>query len=427
VEDIIVLLLILGEKVGHMLKEDAVEKLVQKEVKRQVENQVAQAINDPEWVIELENKITKFVQDRIVARFSNISTVPDLVDTVGSSVEKMFEDGFVPNIEHIVDNTMLVQAVDQAVENLVTKTVNQLVFDPNWMQKIHTQIAHNTSDRIRKGLKEENVKGILRDVVLENTSLIHEDLDRELVIEKGIVVVKQHLATDTLNTDSDVNVGGALIVEGDLAVKGRISLSNPSFKELSDNIKDSAIESLKTDFIVETSNSIREQIQTGLNVKNILVRGESLVNEDTLSSAITKTNIEEVGTLRSLNVGTELSVDNKRVGINTKAPRSALSIWDSEVELDIGRRSQNTAQIGTSKAHDLTLITNNQEQLKIDKDGLVSVGKLRVGRNRISTHSGTPGWSGAKGDVVFNYNFKPGAAFAWICLGDYRWSELVSA
>ncbi len=426
-EDIIVLLLILGEKVGHMLKEDAVEKLVQKEVKRQVENQVAQAINDPEWVIELENKITKFVQDRIVARFSNISTVPDLVDTVGSSVEKMFEDGFVPNIEHIVDNTMLVQAVDQAVENLVTKTVNQLVFDPNWMQKIHTQIAHNTSDRIRKGLKEENVKGILRDVVLENTSLIHEDLDRELVIEKGIVVVKQHLATDTLNTDSDVNVGGALIVEGDLAVKGRISLSNPSFKELSDNIKDSAIESLKTDFIVETSNSIREQIQTGLNVKNILVRGESLVNEDTLSSAITKTNIEEVGTLRSLNVGTELSVDNKRVGINTKAPRSALSIWDSEVELDIGRRSQNTAQIGTSKAHDLTLITNNQEQLKIDKDGLVSVGKLRVGRNRISTHSGTPGWSGAKGDVVFNYNFKPGAAFAWICLGDYRWSELVSA
>ena len=421
------LLLILGEKVGHMLKEDAVEKLVQKEVKLQVERQVAQAINDPEWVIELENKITKFVQDRIVARFSNISTVPDLVDTVGSSVEKMFEDGFVPNIEHIVDNTILVQAVDQAVENLVTKTVNQLVFDPNWIQKIHTQIAHNTSDRIRRGLKEENVKGILRDVVLENTSLIHEDLDRELVIEKGIVVVKQHLATDTLNTDSDVNVGGALIVEGDLAVKGRISLSNPSFKELSDNIKDSAIESLKTNFIVETSNSIREQIQTGLNVKNILVRGESLVNEDTLSSAITKTNIEEVGTLRSLNVGTELSVDNKRVGINTKAPRSALSIWDSEVELDIGRRSQNTAQIGTSKAHDLTLITNNQEQLKIDKDGLVSVGKLRVGRNRISTHSGTPGWSGAKGDVVFNYNFKPGAAFAWICLGDYRWSELVSA
>jgi molybdopterin-binding protein len=422
-----VLLLIHGEKVDHMLKEDAVEKLVQKEVKRQVENQVAQAVSDTEWILDLETQIIKFVQDRIVARFSNISTVPDLVATVESSVGKMFEDGFVPNIEHMVDNTLLVQAVDQAIEKLVTKTVDQLVFDPNWMQKIHTQIARETGDRIRKGLKEENVRGILRDVVLENTSLIHEDLDRELLIQDGIVVVQQHLSAGTLDTDSDFNVGGALIIEGDLAVKGRISLSNPSFKELSDTIEKNAIDKLKTEFIDETSTTIREQIQDGLNVKNILVRGESLVDDNKLSSAITKTSIEEIGTLKSLTVGTELKVDNKRVGINTTAPRSALSVWDSEIEIDIGRRSQNTAQIGTSKAHDLSFITNNQEQLTIDKDGLVSVGKLRVGRNRISTHSGTPGWSGAKGDVVFNYNFKPGEAFAWICLGDYRWQELKSA
>jgi molybdopterin-binding protein len=427
VEVIIVLLLIHGEKVDHMLKEDAVEKLVQKEVKRQVENQVAQAVSDTEWILDLETQIIKFVQDRIVARFSNISTVPDLVATVESSVGKMFEDGFVPNIEHMVDNTLLVQAVDQAIEKLVTKTVDQLVFDPNWMQKIHTQIARETGDRIRLGLQEVNVYDTLRDVVIDNTSLIHEDLDRELLIQDGIVVVQQHLSAGTLDTDSDVNVGGALIIEGDLAVKGRISLSNPSFKELSDTIEKNAIDKLKTEFIDETSTTIREQIQDGLNVKNILVRGESLVDDNKLSSAITKTSIEEIGTLKSLTVGTELKVDNKRVGINTTAPRSALSVWDSEIEIDIGRRSQNTAQIGTSKAHDLSFITNNQEQLTIDKDGLVSVGKLRVGRNRISTHSGTPGWSGAKGDVVFNYNFKPGEAFAWICLGDYRWQELKSA
>ena len=288
-------------------------------------------------------------------------------------------------------------------------------------------MARETGDRIRLGLQEVNVYDTLRDVVIDNTSLIHEDLDRELLIQDGIVVVQQHLSTSTLDTDSDVNVGGALVIEGDLAVKGRISLSNPSFKELSDSIEKNAIDKLKTDFIAETSNNIREQIQDGLNVKNILVRGESLVDDNKLSSAITKTSIEEIGTLKSLTVGTELKVDNKRVGINTTAPRSALSIWDSEIEIDIGRRSQNTAQIGTSKAHDLSFITNNQEQLKIDKDGLVSVGKLRVGRNRISTHSATPGWSGAKGDVVFNYNYKPGEAFAWICLGDYRWQELKSA
>ena len=157
------------------------------------------------------------------------------------------------------------------------------------------------------------------------------------------------------------------------------------------------------------------------------MRGKSLVDNDTLSDAIKKTSIEQVGTLTNLQVGTELTVDNKRIGINTIAPRSALSVWDSEVEIDIGKRSQNTAQIGTPKAHTLTFITNNKEQLKIDADGLVSVDKLRVGRNRISTHSATPGWSGAKGDIVFNYNYKKGEPFAWICLGDFRWQELLSA
>ena len=426
-EDIIVLLLTPGEKVGHMLKEDAVEQLVQKEVKRQVENQVAQAINDPEWVIDLESEITKFVQDRIVARFSNISTVPDLVATVESSVEKMFKDGFVPNIQHMVDNTLLVQAVDQAIEHLGSKTVDQLIFDPNWVQKINTQIARETGDRIRKGLKEENVRDILRDVVLENTSLIHEDLDRELVIDKGLVVVKKHIASETLSTDSDVHVGGALVVDGDIAIKGRISLSNPSFKELSSNIKEEALDELKKGFINETSKSIQQNIQDGLNIKNILIRGESLVNDNTLSSAVTKTSIQELGILKSLTVGNDLHVENKRVGINTTSPRSALSIWDSEIEIDIGRQSQNVAQIGTTKAQDLSIVTNNKERLKIDKDGLVSVDKLRIGRNRISTAPATPGWSGAKGDIVFNFNYKKGEPFAWICLGDYRWQELKSA
>ena len=410
-----------------MLKEDAVEKLVVKEVKAQVQEQVAQAINDPEWVIDLENKITKFVQDRIVARFSNISTVPDLVETVKSSVEKMFNDGFVPNIEHMVDNTLLVQAVDQAIENLVTKTVDQLVFDESWINKIHTQIAREVGDRVKRGLSETNVYETLRDVVLDNRHIIHEDLNREVVIQDGIIVVQNHLATETLSTDSDVNVGGALVVDGDLAVKGRISLSNVSFDELSDTIEKNAIDKLKKEFISETSNTIKKQIQDGLNVKNIMVRGESLVNDDRLSSGVTKTAIQELGTLKNLQVGTELSVDNKRVGINTNAPRSALSIWDSEIEIDIGRRSQNTAQIGTSKAHNLSFITNNQEQVTIDKDGLVSVKKIRVGRNIIMTHNETPGWSGAKGDIVFNYNYKPGDAFAWLCLGAFRWHELKSA
>jgi hypothetical protein len=411
----------------RLIDNKALTKLVDEEVKRTVQLEVSSALNNTEWLGGLESKIITHVQDRITARFSNIQTVPDLVETVKSSVNKLFEEGFVPDIDHMVDNVLLVQAVDQAIEKLISKTVDDLVFDKKWIEKIHNQIARDAGDRIRKGLQEEDVYGILRNVVLENTSLIHEDLDRELVIENGIVVVQKHLATETLNTDSDVNVGGALVVEGDLAVKGRISLSNPSFKELSDVIEINAINALKKDFINETSNNIREQIQDGLNVKNILVRGESLVDNDTLSSGITKTSIEQVGTLKDLSVGSVLTANNTRVGINTNAPTSALSVWDNEVTIDIGKRSQNTAQLGTNKAQDLVLVTNNKEQLKIDKDGVTWINKLKVGHNSISHGTTTPGYSGSKGDIVFNTAYVPGGTFAWICLGSFRWQELKSA
>ena len=86
-----------------LIDDKAVAKLIKDEVKRSVDAQVNSALSDPEWIIELENRITKFVQDRITARFSNISTVPDLVTTVEQSVEKMFKDGFIPPIEHMVD------------------------------------------------------------------------------------------------------------------------------------------------------------------------------------------------------------------------------------------------------------------------------------------------------------------------------------
>ena len=415
-----------------MIDDKAVAKLIEAEVKKSVDAQVNAALSDPQWIIELENRITKFVQDRITARFSNISTVPDLVATVESSVEKMFRDGFIPPIEHMVDNVLLEQAVDGAVEKLVTDTVQNLVLNPNWLTKIQTQIGHNMSDRISKTLREQNVKGILEEVVLEHANTLPVGFDKEVTIQDGLVVVNNHLDAESISTQlldvkSDISAHGSITIDGDLAVKGSIGLSNRSFKELAETISADAYQQLKEEFLETAGAVVFDRVQKGIDIKSINVRGEPLVNENTLSSGITKTNIEQVGTLKSLQVGTFLSADNHRVGINTVSPTSALSIWDSEISIDIGKRSQNVAQIGTSKAQSLSIVTNNQEQLTIDKDGLTWVKQLQVGRNKISHASETPGYQGAKGDVVFNSNFAPGGTFAWICLGAYRWQELKSA
>ena len=410
-----------------LIDDKAVAKLIKEEIKRNVDVQVNSALSDPEWIIDLEQRIIKFVQDRIVARFSNINTVPDLVQTVESSVDKLFKNGFIPPIEHLVDNTLLVQAVDQAIERLVTKTVDSLVFDSDWMQKIHNQIAREAGDRVKIGLKEINVYDTLRDVVVNNTTMIHEGLDREVTIEDGLVVVQKHLSTETLNTESDLNVGGALIVEGDLAVKGRIATDNRAFRELGTAIKEQALNELKSGFADTVTNSVTEKIAQGINVENVQIGGSPMILGDRLGSGIKHSSLESVGTLKNLSVGSVLTANNTRVGINTDAPTSALSVWDNEVTIDIGKRSQNTAQLGTNKAQDLVLITNNKEQVKIDKDGVTWINKLNVGRNSISHDNSTPGYSGTKGDIVFNTAYVPGGTFAWLCLGAFRWRELKSA
>jgi hypothetical protein len=396
----------------------------------------------------IEDSIIQHTQDRITAKFQNISSVPELIETVENRVIDLFENGRIKDLSKLIDPKMLNDRIEKAVKGFVERTIDDMMFDPKFMSRMQDIVTKKLTHNFTEHMKTVDTRGMVFDAVEEMRSGMVETVVKRtdkpgivdnttmtpaLTLEDDVIVTSGHLATDSISTSSgadlggDTSIHGALVIDGELAVKGRISLSNPSFKELSENIKNDTMTSLREDFIGETADIIREQIQDGINIKNILIRGAPLLNGNELSESIKITSIEALGTLKNLNVGTELSVANKRVGINTTAPTSALSVWDNEVTIDVGKRSENTAQIGTSKAQDLVLITNNQEQLKIDKDGLVSVNKLRIGRNRISTHHETPGWSGAKGDIVFNFNFKPDAAFAWICLGDFRWQELKSA
>jgi len=416
-----------------MLKEDAIEKLVKTEVKRQVELQVSQAISSPDWVTELEDKIVDFVQKRITARFSNIQTVPDLVDTVKTSVQDLFEQGFVPNIENMVDSTLLTQAVDQAVENLVSGSVESLLSNQTWVEKIQKQISRETTERLSRAFKDIDIKHKIRDVLVENRELLAGDLNRELEFADGIVAVKGHLNSDTIGSTGGADIGGdstihgSLVVDRDLVIKGRIATDNRAFRELGTSIKEQALDELKSGFVESVSDTLKADISKGITIDNVEVNGAPLVNGNSLGLGIKHSGLESVGTLNDLSVGTVLSAKNTRVGINTSSPTAALSIWDNEITVDIGKRSLNTAQVGTSKAQDLVLVTNNKEQVKIDKDGTTWINKLILGRNRISHGTETPGYSGAKGDLVFNTAYVPGGTFAWLCLGAFRWHELKSA
>ena len=163
------------------------------------------------------------------------------------------------------------------------------------------------------------------------------------------------------------------------------------------------------------------------------VEGTPLISGNSLNSAITQSNLQRVGTLGSLRVSGEtqltntLSVVSKRVGINTEEPESALTVWDEEVAVNIGKAKSNQAYIGTSRAQSLSIGTNRVSHIDIDADGMTQIKKLRIGVYQISHSDMVPGWSGTKGDIVFNTSIKEDRVFAWVCLGNFKWQPLKSA
>jgi len=120
-------------------------------------------------------------------------------------------------------------------------------------------------------------------------------------------------------------------------------------------------------------------------------------------------------------------VRSRRLGINTVDPEMALSVWDEEVAMVGGKFRQNHAFLGTARQQNLSIGVNRKAWLDIDTDGLVSVKNFRIDRHRISFAAQVPGYSGTRGDIVFNSDPNDGQPFAWVCLGAFRWQPLKAA
>jgi hypothetical protein len=106
-----------------------------------------------------------------------------------------------------------------------------------------------------------------------------------------------------------------------------------------------------------------------------------------LGPTVTKSNLKQVGTLRSLNVSGNailgefavFSSDMNRLGINTEMPGAAIGIRENNVDIVLGSLKHNTATIGTTSNDGIEIITDNTTRITVTSNGDVQVhGKLYV-------------------------------------------------
>jgi hypothetical protein len=286
-----------------------------------------------------------------------------------------------------------------------------------------------------------DINTVIRDRVDENMSRFQEKL-REDFASTGIsdqatknqmTIMDDHTVFENNLTAQDLTIANSAQIQN-LVVTGSINTDNHAWTGLSADIAEKTFARVTKAWQSDLVQQVAEHIKiNGIEFDQVTVGGNRLVDGNRLAETIKETSIQTTGVLRTLQVAGEthlnetFSVVRKRVGVNTEEPEMALSVWDEEVSVNIGKNKLNQAYIGTGRAQGIAIGTNRVAHVEITADGLTQIKKLQVGVHKISHATEVPGWSGTKGDMVFNANPGSNRVFAWVCLGAFKWQVLKSA
>jgi hypothetical protein len=429
-----------------MLEDLSINALIEQQIKTVVEEKIQNILSQTEWIDNLEERIIKYAQDRIVGRFANISTVPDLVSTVQGSVKQLFDQGQVPGLETYVDTDKITQSIDNGIQALVNTAIDNLVIDPAWQNKIERSVNQLMTARLGDRLSTVDLNSLIVSHIdsgidrwqdrlkkdFSTAGIVDQATANQLTVMDDFVVVESNFVANSAEIQKDITVNGNTITKN-LVVTGSINVDNLSWAALSDHISEKTIAKVTEDWQKNLVNQVVEIAKTsGIDFASVTVNGQALINGTQLSPDITESSLETVGQLKSLHVvGTTvmnntMHVHNKRIGINTDSPEMAFSVWDEEIALIAGKLSKQRAYLGTARLQHLSIGVNRTPQIEIDTDGLTTIKQLRVGRHRIGHDTEVPGYSGTRGDIVFNSNPTPDSPFAWTCLGSFQWKPLHS-
>ena len=427
-----------------MIETKNMEDFVQQQIRSAVDHFVASVITDDAWTQDLEQRIVQHVQDRITARFSNIETVPDLVHTVKNSVRTLMEQGHVPGLGQYIDQATVRRVIDQAVEREIQNSIDSMMQDPVWIAKIETLINQSYVTRLSQWISEVDVNSMIRDQIdrgidrwqdrlkqdFATKGILDQADTTELTLVPGAVQIANDLQVQTVTIQESLDVQGCLQVK-DLVLRGNINTDNLAWHELSGKIAQDTLDLITDDWRQQLINAVLERAKTtGIEFDQVLIAGVPLVQDDVLHPNIRHSRLESVATLKNLAVAGHVSladtvhVKPRRLGVNTSDPEMALTVWDEEVSLVAGKFKNQHAFVGTARAQNLSLGVNRKSWLDIDTDGLVSVKNFRIDRHRVSFAAQVPGYSGTRGDIVFNSDPNDGQPFAWVCLGAFRWQPL---
>jgi hypothetical protein len=402
-----------------------VQELVEKAVKENILSTLENMVQDSNWLAKIEKMINQTATQKTIDRLTSI----DINKIVSDQVNSTFSSETI--------QTQVTDGVQKDIE-LAISTITQ---DPKWLNRIEDKINQAVTYQTITKISSMDINTIIRDRVDENIDRFQEKL-REDFASTGIkdqstknqmTIMDDHTVFENNLTAQDLTIANSAQIQN-LVVTGSINTDNHAWTGLSADIAEKTFSRVTKAWQSDLVQQVAEYIKiNGIEFDQVTIGGTLLVDGNRLAETIKETSIQTTGVLRTLQVAGEthlnetFSVVRKRVGVNTEEPEMALSVWDEEVSVNIGKNKLNQAYIGTGRAQGIAIGTNRVAHVEITADGLTQIKKLQVGVHKISHATEVPGWSGTKGDMVFNANPGSNRVFAWVCLGAFKWQVLKSA
>ena len=337
-----------------------------------------------------------------------------------------------------IDTSSITHPVDQAIENSITSAIATLGTDPAWLEKIENMINQAVVRRTVATIGSIDINTIIHQRVDENMKKLKVELLANFSstgIDDRATACQLTILDETTVVENTLTAKAAKFVDAvatkHLIVTGSINTDNHSWNNLAAEISARTLAQLDQEWKDRLVVQVADQIKNnGIKFDNVMIEDQPLISGNTLARAITHSGIQKLGRLKDLTVDGETSLNEtvivvkKRVGVNTEHPDSALNVWDEEVSISAGKYKHQEAYIGTSRDQTFNIVVNKTPQVTIGTDGITSINKLRVARHMIGHGTTVPNYSGTKGDIVFNADPTPGGAFAWVCLGNFKWKTL---
>lgn len=407
--------------------ESIVENIVD-EIHSQVQDQalagISKFIEDRLSTYDFDSKIAGYADIHVAARVAELQfdtkSIRSELEQAGEQAVADLKADVTREVIADIKNQLAAIDVRTLVKSMVKETVNGYIDNLNFKEGTIPGEAINWGNAIISG---DNIAG----GVIKSFGSTGID-DRASQCQVTIMDTNVVIETPILTTG--IEVRGDAKITGDLLIEGQIPTDTEVFKQLTEHASIAVREKLNTELFQGFSDLIYNEIkEKGIEFDAVRIGGQTVLTNNALGNSVTQSVLRKVGELDELQVRGEallsqtLYANQKKVGINTLEPSAALSVWDEEVEINMGKQRLNQAYIGTKRPAEVILGANGKEAVLIDIDGAVTINDFRLGALPISTASIKPNWSGRAGEIVFNDSPGIGKPIGWVCLEKDRWAN----